>query len=119
MAWPSAGRAYELLHGAKIQFDNAWTQHEASHDRLKRLAEDAFDEGDQPVRPPPTFGDLPDINFDLLPLDGSGVQDMSTRMMAHMLGLETPGLWPSASYFPGYELEPGYFSGQEHLQIPS
>jgi len=115
MAWPSAGRAYELLHGVKIRFDNAWTQHDVRHHRPKRLAEDVFDEGDQSVQQPQAFGDSPNINVDLLPYDSSGVQDMSTQMMAHMLGLDTPGLWPSASYFPGYEWEPGYYSGQEYL----
>jgi len=36
----------------------------------------------------------------------TGVQDLSTRMMAHMLGLDIPGIEPSTSYYPGYEWWP-------------
>ena len=36
----------------------------------------------------------------------NGVQDLSTRIMAHMLGLEMPGVEPSTSFFPGYEWWP-------------
>lgn len=35
-----------------------------------------------------------------------GVQDISTRMMAQMLGLDIPTIDPSASYHPGYEWLP-------------
>lgn len=117
MAWPSARRAYELLHGVKIQFDNAWTQQGSGHDRQKRHAEDIFEE-EKLVHHPQAFGDLPDIDVDLLPLDGNGVQDISTRMMAHMLGLDAPGLGPSASYFPTYEWwSGGYSPNPEQLQM--
>jgi hypothetical protein len=36
----------------------------------------------------------------------NGVQDLSTRLMAHMLGLEVPGVEPSTSYYPGSEWWP-------------
>jgi hypothetical protein len=36
----------------------------------------------------------------------TGVQDISTRLMAHMLGLEIPVVEPSTSYYPGYEWWP-------------
>lgn len=36
----------------------------------------------------------------------NGVQDLSTRIMAHMLGLDIPGIEPSTSYYPGYQWWP-------------
>lgn len=35
-----------------------------------------------------------------------GVQDMSNRLLAQMLGLDIPGIEPSTSYYPGYEWWP-------------
>lgn len=41
-----------------------------------------------------------------------GVQDLNTRLMAHMLGLDIPGIEPSTSYYPGYEWWPRNGQGQ-------
>jgi hypothetical protein len=35
-----------------------------------------------------------------------GVQELGTRIMAHMLGLHIPGIEASTSYYPGYEWWP-------------
>lgn len=40
---------------------------------------------------------------------------MSTRIMAHMLGLDIPGVEPSASYLPGYEWWPRTASSSQVL----
>jgi hypothetical protein len=77
-------------------------------DRNKRDARDAFGEEKSdyihreafsatPMAPDP----VSDNGF-----NATGVQDISTRLMAHMLGLEIPGVEPSTSYFPGYEWWP-------------
>lgn len=34
------------------------------------------------------------------------MQDLTTRIMAHMLGLDVPGVEASTSYYPGYEWWP-------------
>jgi hypothetical protein len=106
MIWPSASRAYDLLNGVKIQFDNAWTHLDPSSDhRRKRQADDAFGrEKNSDLLQREAFGVLPDK--DALSSDGNGVQDISTRIMAHMLGLDIPGIEPSTSYLPGYEWWP-------------
>ena len=73
-----------------------------SDDRRKRHAEDAFGL---------------DKTSDLLSQNifrpkspekesSPGFQDMSTQIMAQMLGLDIPGIEPSTSYLPGYEWWP-------------
>jgi len=102
LVWPSALRAWELLNGVKVRFDSALTPLVQAPDRHKRQADDAFgkekcsgyarheefgqSEGDTSKAP-----------------NANGVQDLNTRMMAHMLGLDVPAMEPSASYNPGYE----------------
>jgi len=103
--WPSAGRAWALLEGAKVQFDNAVPLTQQGDDRRKRHADDAFgQEKSSDVLSREAFG-----SFDQEPPSPPGVQgiqDMSTRIMAHMLGLDIPGIEPSTSYYPGYEWWP-------------
>ena len=74
-------------------------------DRRKRHADDAFgQEKSSDVLSREAFG-----SFDQEPPSPPGVQgiqDMSTRIMAHMLGLDIPGIEPSTSYYPGYEWWP-------------
>jgi len=54
------------------------------------MAEDAFGERESGYsRKEPTVNNA----------SGHGVQDISTRLMAHMLGLEVPGHDPSTSYY--------------------
>jgi hypothetical protein len=117
MIWPSASRAYDLLNGVKIQFDNAWTHLDPSSDhRRKRPADDAFGrEKSSDLLQREAFGVLADK--DMPSSDGNGVQDISTRIMAHMLGLDIPGIEPSTSYLPGYEWWPRH-NGNEHAPPP-
>ena len=77
-------------------------------DRNKRDAQDAFGEektSDYPQRE--AFGATA-MRPDPIPDNSNptGVQDISTRLMAHMLGLEIPGVEQSTSYYPGYEWWP-------------
>ena len=50
-------------------------------------------------------------------ISGSGVQDTNTRLMAHMLGLEIPGVETSTSCHPGYEWWPR--PNQPDLSMPA
>lgn len=84
---------------------------EQRHDRQKRPAADAFEEekpsdfgrqerygGRAGVEPTQVIG---------IPLQhGNGVQDMSTRLMAHMLGLEVASVETSTQYYPGCQWYP-------------
>ncbi|KAJ7170147.1 fungal-specific transcription factor domain-containing protein [Mycena filopes] len=90
--WPSAGRAWELLTGVKLGALNAVVLPPQSHDRHKRHAEDAFGHGppDYPLRDEQQTGQ----NVD-------GVQDIGNKLMAHMLGLDIPGVEPSTSFYTG------------------
>ncbi|THV07451.1 hypothetical protein K435DRAFT_741751 [Dendrothele bispora CBS 962.96] len=110
--WPSASRAWDLLHGVNMAFD-APQQNAPNADRPKRPADDAFGQektsdylqrevfratGDEQQR-------VADVQQQSSTSE-TGVQDLSTRMMAHMLGLDIPGIEPSTSYYPGYEWWP-------------
>lgn len=111
MVWPSAGRAWTLLEGVSIQLDNALPVDSQGDDRRnsKRPADDAFGQ---------------EKNSDYLsravfeqPAEASpGAQDVNTRIMAHMLGLDVPGVEPSTSYYPGYEWWPSRADGQAQQQ---
>ncbi|KAJ7246249.1 fungal-specific transcription factor domain-containing protein [Mycena haematopus] len=90
--WPSAARAYDLLNGVKLGALNAFPP-TFSADRHKRHAEDAFGGDrppDYPLRDDRQFGQ----NVD-------GVQDVANKLMAHMLGLDIPGVEPSTSFYTG------------------
>ncbi|KAJ3793146.1 fungal-specific transcription factor domain-containing protein [Lentinula aff. detonsa] len=130
--WPSASRAKDLLSGAvgsvklgldvcenvgraKRDVDDAFGQ-EKSTDHIQREAFRTAGEGgqqnlsqEQGARPP----------------EETGVQDLSHRLMAQMLGL-VPGVEPSTSYYPGYEFWPAPRSVQaqqaqtaEHVTAPT
>jgi len=105
MIWPSAGRAWALLEGAKVQFDNAVPLTKQGDDRRKRQADDAFgQEKNSDFLSREAFGP---VDQELPSSQGAqGIQDMSTRMMAQMLGLDILGIEPSTSYYPGYEWWP-------------
>lgn len=121
--WPSASRAWELLNGVHLRANEPTTpqmppQQYQYVDRNKRGARDAFGEdktGDYLRRGQyhtPGTADYGPVNNNSNSssnnnlVDANGVQDISTRLMAHMLGLEIPGAEPSTSYFPGYEWWP-------------
>lgn len=70
-------------------------------DRQKRGADDAFGrEKNSDMLQREAFGDSGSKER---MTSTTGIQDISTRMMAHMLGLDIPGIEPSTSYYPGYE----------------
>lgn len=99
MIWPAARRAFTLLEGAKVQFDNAAPMVQG-HERTKRQADDAFGrEKSSEILSREAFSQAP---ADETP----GIDDVSTRIMAHMLGLDIPGIEASTSYYPGYEWWP-------------
>ncbi|KAG9314135.1 hypothetical protein JVU11DRAFT_4920 [Chiua virens] len=102
--WPSAGRGWDLLHGAKVQVDSNLAPMVRSPDRQKRAADDAFGrEKNSDFLQREAFGDYGSKERTA---STTGIQDISTRMMAHMLGLDIPGIEPSTSYYPGYEWWP-------------
>jgi hypothetical protein len=100
--WPSAGRAWDLLNGVRVQVDSNMPPLVHGPDRQKRAADDAFGEKRPDVLQREAFSDLPRECAQ----QNSGIQEISTRMMAHMLGLDIPGIEPSTSYYPGYEWWP-------------
>ncbi|KAG2075201.1 hypothetical protein BDR04DRAFT_1092068 [Suillus decipiens] len=101
--WPSAGRVWDLLNGVRVQVDSNMPRLVHGPDRQKRAADDAFGERSSDVLHHETFGDV--LQRERVP-QNSGIQEISTRMMAHMLGLDIPGIEPSTSYYPGYEWWP-------------
>lgn len=113
MIWPSAGRAWALLEGAKVQFDNAVPITQQGDDKRKRQADDAFGQQKSSDLSCEAFG-LADLEPPSPP-SVQGIQDMSTRIMAHMLGLDLPGVEPSTSYYPGYEWWPRTGSSSQAL----
>ncbi|KAH7923243.1 hypothetical protein BV22DRAFT_1093249 [Leucogyrophana mollusca] len=116
--WPSAARAWDLLNGVKVQVDSNLTPLVHGPDRQKRGADDAFGrEKSSDVLQREAFGTLE--RKDHAPQSTGGVQDISTRMMAHMLGLDIPGIEPSTSYYPGYEWWPRTNQGAPQSYVPS
>lgn len=113
MIWPSAGRAWALLEGAKVQFDNAAPMAQHADDRRKRQADDAF--GQEKSSDVLSRGAFGAVDQQPPSSPGQGIQDMSTRIMAHMLGLDIPGIEPSTSYYPGYEWWPRNVSPSQAL----
>lgn len=102
--WPSASRAWDLLNGVKILDGNHASQllQTKSPERPKRMAEDAFGQEktqDYPQRGVYTDRGTPAIN-QISFQNQNGVQDFSTRIMAHMLGLDIPDVEPPAPYYP-------------------
>lgn len=105
MVWPSAARAFELLNGVSLGIDPATTAPLHSPDRHKRQADDAFgQEKHSDFLQREAFGAY-EPGTAAVESD-NGVQEMSTRIMAQMLGLEIPGIEASTSYYPGYEWWP-------------
>ncbi|KAF8899084.1 fungal-specific transcription factor domain-containing protein [Infundibulicybe gibba] len=103
MVWPSAARAWEMLNGVKLGTANILDIQPPPSERThKRLAEDAFGQEHSSTPQPAAFNTLGETDL----VGENGVQDFSTRIMAHMLGLDIPGVEPSTSYYPGYEWWP-------------
>jgi hypothetical protein len=103
-----------LLEGAKVQFDNAVPLTQQGADRRKRQADDAFgQEKSSDFLSREAFGTVDQESPS--PQGAPGIQDMSNRIMAHMLGLDIPGIEPSTSYYPGYEWWPRTASSSQAL----
>ena len=121
MVWPAAARGWELLNGVKMESDVKFNP-APSHmpDRAKRPAEAAFGpEKSSDYLQQETFEDTSTL---LPPNVGQNeVHDLGTRIMAHMLGLDLPGIEPSTSYYPGYEWWPRSYgdSPSSHEISPS
>lgn len=106
--WPAAKRSYDLLHGVKLQFDNVQAFTPGDQGRNKRPASDAFDkERISDVIQREAFGPPNNENNATSGIgENVGVQDLSTQLMAHILGLDVSGVVESTSYFPGYRWWP-------------
>ncbi|KAJ7492355.1 fungal-specific transcription factor domain-containing protein [Mycena latifolia] len=94
--WPSAARAWELLNGVKLGALNTVPPPSHSLDRHKRHAEDAFGQDRPPEYSSHALGDERQMGQNV-----DGVQDVANKLMAHMLGLDIPGVEPSTSFYTG------------------
>lgn len=110
MIWPSALRAWELLNGAKVHVDNSILRFKEVH-RYKRPADDAFGTGDTNTNGgagllTQSFGLGSSASAGVDAVAAPQVSTAENRLLAHMLGLDIPGVEPSTSYLPGYEWWP-------------
>jgi hypothetical protein len=103
MIWPSAARAKELLQGANVQLHGNLTPYESASERHKRPADVLYENGKTSE-----FLQREVLNSGVLEKAPSprGASESETQLMAHMLGLEIPGVQASTSFFPGYEWWP-------------
>ncbi|KAF8346943.1 fungal-specific transcription factor domain-containing protein [Amanita rubescens] len=102
--WTSAARAWDLLNGFQRGNESIHLTHAQGSGGHKRPADDAFGmEKSSDYLQHEAFRCSP---FGAAPKGENGVQELGTRIMAHMLGLDIPGVEPSTSYFPGYEWWP-------------
>ncbi|THH18408.1 hypothetical protein EW146_g2572 [Bondarzewia mesenterica] len=104
--WPSAHRSWDLLHGAKIQVDSGLLSYFAnpSERSNKRPADEAFGkEKSSNILQREAFEELERSNPATPAVPGQGA---GNRILAHMLGIDIPGIEPSTSYLPGYEWWP-------------
>ena len=93
------------MNGVNLGFDNSQIFDSSLADRYKRDAEDAFGQ-DKSYFARDTFGTPKGGDKAAADAGESGVQALSSRIMAHMLGLDVPGVEPSTSFLPGYEWWP-------------
>jgi hypothetical protein len=109
--WPSAARAWDLVNGVKMGDTLSTNPNETRYiDRPKRPADAAFgEEKTSDYLQREAFKDSSIRNSACV---DAGVQVMGNRIMAHMLGLNVPGIEPSTSYYPGYEWWPRTAGGQ-------
>ncbi|KAI0036598.1 fungal-specific transcription factor domain-containing protein, partial [Vararia minispora EC-137] len=115
--WPAAQRAWELVHGAQTHIDNGFPQYPVGSSRQpKRPAEDAFglSEKVSDILQQEAFEErsrthVPQSEVAQPRPTGSpnlASADTTNRVLAHMLGLDIPGIEPSTSYLPGYQWWP-------------
>lgn len=113
LTWPSAGRARALLEGAKVQLDNAAPVIPGGEKR-KRPVDDAFEQDKTLDVSREAFGSA-DQEHPWTPDSAPCMQDMSNRMLAHMLGIDISGIEPPTSYYPGYQWWPRFPQGGSPL----
>jgi hypothetical protein len=113
VVWPSAARAFDLLNGVQLRPIPIPPLRavQQRYDRHKRPAQDAFeDEKASDFSRQEQF--VARSGADQTPVmgiplhHGNGVQDMSTRLMAHMLGLEVASVDSPAHYYSGGQWYP-------------
>ena len=101
----------ELLNGAKVHVDNSILRFKEVQ-RYKRHADDAFGIGDTDGGVgsigalTQSFGLAPSVGVDAATVAVPQASNTENRLLAHMLGLDLPGVGPSATFFPNYELWP-------------
>lgn len=102
--WASASRAWELLSAIQLGTESIQLTHSQGSERHKRDADVAFgvEKGSSYLQREVFGGHQPEVS----PKGENGVQELGTRIMAHMLGLDIPGFEPSTSYYPAYEWWP-------------
>lgn len=102
--WPNATRAWELLSGATARFEESMTPLTRGLGGAKRDAEDAFGEDfKREANREPSGVYAPLTHRSANPLSGYGNQEMGTRLMAHMLGLDIPGVEPPTHSIPAQD----------------
>ncbi|TRM66257.1 fungal-specific transcription factor domain-containing protein [Schizophyllum amplum] len=109
VVWPSAARAWELLDGVKLGYEKAFSVPQGAGDRSdrKRDLDNAFGPEDQKnsdYLQREAFGTYSNARQE--PSPQNGMRDLSQRIMAHMLGLDIPGIEPSTSFYPRLRMEP-------------
>ncbi|KAG6845358.1 hypothetical protein H0H87_010467 [Tephrocybe sp. NHM501043] len=118
VVWPSAARAWELLNGVKMG-SNDLPPEINFLERQKRPADAAFgqEKSSNFLQREAFKGPAPESSPRN---ENTGVQELGTRIMAHMLGLNIPGVEASTSYYPGYEWWPRSHETTtlSHHQIP-
>lgn len=105
----------ELLNGAKVHVDNGILRFKEVQ-RYKRHADDAFGIGDTDGAVAvggggvgtlaQSFGLAPSVGVDAAAVAVPQAANTENRLLAHMLGLDLPGVGPSTTLFPNYELWP-------------
>ncbi|KAG6842456.1 hypothetical protein C0991_007586 [Blastosporella zonata] len=104
VVWPSASRAWELLNGVKLGSNDLPSQI-TFLERQKRPADAAFgqEKSSDYLQREAFKGPSPEYTSRA---EHTGVQELGTRIMAHAIGLNIPGVEASTSYYPGYEWWP-------------
>lgn len=99
--WASAARAWDLLNGIQLGTENVHIPRACGAERHKRPADDAFgiEKGSDYLQQEISGN----TRLDAPPRSENGVQELSTRIMAHILGLDIPGVEPTVSFYPGYD----------------
>ncbi|KZV76951.1 hypothetical protein PENSPDRAFT_741072 [Peniophora sp. CONT] len=105
--WPAGQRAWELISGAHTHVSDPTFQSMPVNgmQRQKRPADDAFGLGEKvsDVLQQEAFEERTGGGGTPQPVRGGPASD---RVLAHMLGLDIPGIEPSTSYLPGYQWWP-------------